>query len=79
MAWFIGWITLAIVAIIPFALDPIIAPLHFYRRLDFFVVIGFFMLLGLEFFNYSSVKKIERKLEQVVRQDALQKVQEIKK
>ncbi len=75
MIWFTGWILLVVIAIIPFALDSIIAPLRFYRRLDFFVVIGFFVLLGLGFFNYSSVKRMERKLEQFVRQDALQKVE----
>ena len=72
--WFFGWIVLVAVALFPFALDSIIAPLHFYRRLDFFVILGFFVLLGLAFFNYSSVKKMERKLEQFVRQEALSKV-----
>jgi len=69
--WFGTWLTLIAVAIIPNILDPIIAPLNFYRRLDFFVVIGFFILLGLGFYNYSAVKKMEKKLEQYVRQDAI--------
>ena len=68
--WFAGWIALTTVALVPFALDFIIAPLHFYRRLDFFVVFGFFVLLGLGFYNYTSLKKMERKLEHVVREDA---------
>src|SRR3989338_11451005 len=67
--WSGGWILLILVAIAPYKLDPIIAPLNFYRRLDFFVVIGFFILLGLGFYNYSAVKKMEKKLEQYVRQD----------
>ena len=71
--WFTGWIALITIAFIPYVFDTIIAPLHFYRRLDFFVVLGFFVLLGLGFFNYSSVKKMERKLEIFVRREALQK------
>lgn len=71
MFWFSGWIIMIVVAIMPFALDPIIAPLHFYRRLDFFVVLGFFVLLMLGFHNYSSVKKMEKKLELFIRQEAL--------
>jgi len=71
--WFTGWILLILVAIIPYALDPIIAPLHFYRRLDFFVVLGFFGLLLIGFYNYSTVKKMEKKLEQYVRREALEK------
>lgn len=72
MVWFTGWIILAIIALFPFALDRIIAPLHFYRRLDFFVVLGFFVLLGLSFFNYSTLKKMEKKVEVFVRREALE-------
>lgn len=71
VVWFTGWILLIVVALVPFVLDPIIAPLHFYRRLDFFVVLGFFLLLGLAFFNYSALKTMEKKLELFVRQEAL--------
>jgi hypothetical protein len=71
VAWEIIWTILALLGIFPFILDPIISQLHFYRRLDFFVVIGFFILLGLGFYNYSAVRKMERKLEQFVRSEAL--------
>ncbi|MEK6950182.1 MAG: DUF2304 domain-containing protein [Nanoarchaeota archaeon] len=70
--WLSCWILLMVIAIIPYALDPIIAPLHFYRRLDFFVVLGFFVLLMFGFHNYASLKKMEKKLELFVRQEALQ-------
>ena len=69
--WFIGWIILILIAIIPSILDFIIAPLNFYRRLDFFVVFGFFVLLAMGFYNYSYVKRIEKKLEKYVQQEAL--------
>lgn len=71
--WMIGWTVLIFVAIIPSILDFIIAPLNFYRRLDFFVVFGFFLLLGIGFYNYSIVKKMERKLTIFVRREAIQK------
>lgn len=71
LLWLTCWVLLIIIAIIPYALDPIIAPLHFYRRLDFFVVLGFFIILILSFHNYSHVKKLERKLEHYVRVQAL--------
>ncbi len=72
-AWFVGWVMLILVAIIPSIIDFIIEPLNFYRRLDFFVVLGFFILLGLSFYNYSVTKKMERKLEIFVRREALKK------
>ena len=77
--WFIGWIVLILIAIIPSILDVIIAPLNFYRRLDFFVVIGFFVLLGLGFYNYSIVKKMERKLIKFVRMEAIRQQEMNKK
>ena len=69
--WIGCWVLLIVIAIIPYALDPIIAPLHFYRRLDFFVVLGFFVLLLLGFHSYTSLKRLEKKLEGFVREEAL--------
>lgn len=76
--WSICWILLTIIAVVPSVLDFIIAPLHFYRRLDFFVVIGFFILLGIGFYNYSIIKKMERKFEFLVREEAFRNVKERK-
>ena len=75
-AWLFGWIFLIIIAIDPSIIDFMIGPLNFYRRLDFFVVFGFFLLLGLGFYNYSIVKKMERRLEFFVRREAIHKVKE---
>lgn len=72
LAWSCCWILLITIALVPFALDSIIHNLNFYRRLDFFVVVGFFVLLGVGFYNYGTVKKMERKLEVFVRREALQ-------
>ena len=75
-AWFICWVLLIIIALVPFALDAVIHHLNFYRRLDFFVVVGFFVLLGLGFYNYSSVKKMERKLEIFVRRETMKEAEQ---
>lgn len=69
--WSLGWLMLIILAVTPYILDPIIGTLKFYRRLDFFVVLGFFILLGLGFYNYSTTKKMEKKLETFVRKEAI--------
>lgn len=71
MFWICCWVLLIVIALIPYALDPIIAPLNFYRRLDFFVVLGFFILLLLGFHSYTSLKRLEKKLEKFVREEAL--------
>lgn len=79
ITWFSGWTLLIIIGLAPFVLDPLIHPLNFYRRLDFFVVVGFFVLLGLGFFNYSTVKKMEKKVERFVRQEALREAEQSKR
>ena len=71
--WFGGWILLALIALKPNMIDFIIEPLRFHRRLDFFVVFGFFTLLGIGFYNYSVVRKLEKKLEKYVRREAISK------
>ncbi|MBT6774360.1 DUF2304 domain-containing protein [Candidatus Woesearchaeota archaeon] len=78
LMWQLCWSVLILVAIIPSILDPIIAPLNFYRRLDFFVVFGFFALLALGFYNYGITKNLQRKLEKFVRKDAIRKEEEKK-
>ena len=79
IVWTLGWIIIAITAISPSILDPIIDPLNFYRRLDFFVVVGFFVLLALGFYNYSKTKKLEHKLKTFVRKQALQNTEHTKR
>lgn len=73
--WTACWILLIIVAITPYILDPIIGRLNFYRRLDFFVVIGFFVMLSIGFYNYGAVKRMERKLEIFVRKQAAKEME----
>ena len=72
LIWFIGWVIFIIIATIPTVLDPVVDKFNFYRRLDFFIVIGFFTLLGLCFYNYSIVKKSQKKIEGVVRKIAIE-------
>lgn len=77
LVWMGCWIILIAIAIIPSVLDIVIEPLNFYRRLDFFVVIGFFVLLGLGFYNYSISKKVEKKMEILVRNEALKQPEKL--
>jgi hypothetical protein len=76
--WQLGWIGLILVAFVPNIFDPIIGKLNFYRRLDFFVVVGFFALLGLGFYNYSIMRGMEKKMEKFVRRQAMRDVQKPK-
>ena len=76
MFWTSGWLLIIFLAIIPSILDPIIRPLNFHRKLDFFVVIGFFVLLGMGFLNYTNSKKTQRRMEILVRKIAIKESEE---
>ena len=69
--WTSIWVVMILVSLIPSSLDPIIGPLNFYRRLDFFVVVGFFVLLAIAFYNYGLAKKNQKNIEKIVRKIAL--------
>jgi hypothetical protein len=69
--WSSLWIVMLFVSLIPNVLDPIIEPLNFYRRLDFFVVLGFFFLFALGFSNHLMVRKLSDRMEKVVREAAI--------
>lgn len=71
LLWFIGWVIFIMLALMPSILDPVINTFNFYRRLDFFVVVGFFALLALSFYNYSIVKRTQKRVELLVRKMAI--------
>lgn len=75
MAWFAVWIILIAVAVVPSSLDFIIGQLNFYRRLDFFVVFGFFVLLALGYYNYGRTRQMEKKLQRYVQHQAIREGQ----
>jgi hypothetical protein len=70
--WMSLWVVLGFIAVFPSTLDIVIEPLNFYRRLDFFVVVGFFVLLAMAFHNYTLVKRTHKKVEHLVREFAMQ-------
>jgi len=71
--WLVGWLIFMIIALIPNVLDPVVHTFNFDRRLDFFIVIGFFVLIGLVFHNYIIVNRSHKKLEGVVRKIAMER------
>ena len=69
--WTIVWCGFIIVTLIPQILNPLVNSLKLARTMDLFIVLGFIFLIGLTFFNYSHLKKYQRKLEIVVRKVAI--------
>src|SRR3989338_1203297 len=79
-AWVVLWALLMYVTLFPNSLDFLVKGiLRLKRPLDFFIICGFLFVALITFLNYSSSKKSEKKIEQIVSQLALKGVEEQEK
>ncbi|MFA6587817.1 MAG: DUF2304 domain-containing protein [Patescibacteria group bacterium] len=69
--WQILWIGLVVVVIYPHSVNFILNAFSINRTFDFVVIVGIIVLFGITFRNYVLLRRMERKLENFVRQDAL--------
>ena len=71
--WLGLWFIFSIIAIFPSILDPLLKPIGFLRALDLLTIVGFLFLIATNFYTYALVRKIQRKLETIVRDIAFKK------
>ncbi len=72
--WMISWLILILLVLFPHSLDFLVkGVLQMNRTLDFFIIIGFMFLIGLMFYTYSVVNKLQRRMENLIRKMALRK------
>jgi len=70
--WSVLWIFFIILSLIPSSLDFLVKDiLQMGRTLDFLIVIGFMFLIGISFYNYSIVRRTEKRVEEIVRKLAI--------
>ena len=65
---------LAIVVIFPKSVDFILKKFSITRTFDLVVIVGIVTLFGITFRNYVLLRRTERRLEDLVRKDALQSI-----
>ncbi len=71
--WTLLWALFIVAALFPDLLDYFVYKGGFIRTLDFFMVLGFMLLIGAVFLNYSLLRKTQRKVEELVRKNALER------
>jgi hypothetical protein len=72
--WSVSWIVLIFLVLFPHSLDFFVkGVLQMSRTLDFFIIIGFVLLIGLGFYTYSIVKKLDKRMERLVREVAFER------
>jgi len=74
--WLIIWIIFIVITLVPNVLNPIVGSLSLARKMDFYIIIGFMFLIGLEFYSFSIAKKNQKKIEEIVRVNAIKKEEE---
>lgn len=73
--WVGAWIIFLLLVLFPTSLDFFIKDiLDMSRRLDFFIIAGFMFLIGITFYIYGIVRKNQNKIERVVREIAIEKL-----
>jgi hypothetical protein len=79
IVWIIIWVCFIIISFFPWFLDPFTKTLNLQRTMDLFILCGFMILIGFMFHNYISLKKTQKKLEDIVRNIAMDKTKSLKK
>lgn len=71
--WYSVWSIFIVLALFPNLLLGVVAALHFARVFDLLVVVAFMILVMLNFYIYLKNKKLEKKLEELVRKIIINK------
>lgn len=71
--WYSVWVLFIVVAVFPGLVTGIAMTLRFTRVFDFLVVVAFMILSIVTFNNYYASKKLNNKLEEMVRRQTIQR------
>jgi len=73
--WQILWVGLIVVVLLPKSVNFILDAFSITRAFDLVVIVGVVILFGITFRNYVVIKRLERKIEEAVRHEAIQNAQ----
>lgn len=77
--WVFIWLAMLVLIAVPSTVYGIMQTLQIERTADFFVMAGFAFFTIVIFHLYTTVKKMSKKMEDLVRQEAFRNVREKKK
>lgn len=72
--WQVLWIGLIVVVIYPNSVKFVLNTFKISRAFDLIVIVGMVVLFGITFRNYVLLRRVERKLEDMVRKESLREV-----
>lgn len=71
VVWLGLWLALIVLLLIPGFINDLIGRLGIARAFDLFTVLGFIFLIGLTFHLYTTVRKLEKRMKDVIQTEAL--------
>ncbi|PIZ52031.1 hypothetical protein COY27_01600 [Candidatus Woesearchaeota archaeon CG_4_10_14_0_2_um_filter_33_13] len=73
IGWFLVWISFMLLTLFSYTLDYFIRKMSLSRPIDLLTVLGILFLIALSFYNYTNIKRLQLKMEDMVRKIALEK------
>jgi len=64
--WVFVWIIFIVITVFPNILEPVIKTLNIVRIMDMLVILGFLFVIGVLFYNYLNLRKVQKKVESLV-------------
>lgn len=73
-AWILMWIAFVFVTLFPRSITFIAKDVfNLTRPLDFYIIVGFMFMIGINFYIYAIIRKTQKKVDLVVRRIAIKK------
>ncbi len=69
--WTLVAASFAIISLFPEVLNPFVRTLNISRKMDFLIIIGFMLIIGVVFYTYRATMRTQKKIEEVVRRIAI--------
>jgi len=73
--WLIIWVSILFGAVFPNLVNRLVDRIGFLRALDLFTIFGFLIIIPILFHLYFIVKRNNKKIEDLVRKEALEKIE----
>ncbi|MBI2143962.1 DUF2304 domain-containing protein [Candidatus Woesearchaeota archaeon] len=74
--WSAFAVLFSVISAFPDIINPLLPQLKLERKLDLFIILGFMFLIASTFYSYRIVRSTQKRLEELVRQLALERAQE---
>ena len=77
--WALFAVLFAAISVFPEVLDPVVKSLNLGRKLDLFIILGFMFIIAITFYTYKITRHTDRRVEELVRNIAIERAEKKRK